>query len=451
MRPYIVVNKLNIPSIRGSEFTFTVSKGEIIGLTGENASGKSMLAGYLTGMYRPVEIGQVIVNNLDPFSMLDREKLCQLSALVPQYPLAGTVYDNVGRDVVFGMENMGLDEQDISYKASRYFKKLDLKGCQKRGYNSLSGSEKQRAILAAVICMEKDFMVIDESFSMLGREDTAHYIESIISIARIKKQTVIIISKRKDILDKTDRVLTLKNGRVHEGSINVKDGDRYFGDKSKSKKLKIKKLITGGEKDSVSQILEDIHSEGEESKESLDIILDDVTIGYHKEAIDKVSYTFSPEFTYHISGAVNSGKTALCKTITGIIKPVSGNVSMSEDVVVGYVAQFPEDHFLGDTVLDEVMYGPLSFGHTKSKARQMAQETMQFVGLPKTLWDKSPMLISAGEQRMVSVAAGLALNPDYLILDEPFVSLDKKNEEKLRLILTELTKYGKGIIIAEAL
>ena len=71
MRPYIVVNKLNIPSIRGSEFTFTVSRGEIIGLTGENASGKSMLAGYLTGMYRPVELGQVIVNNLDPFSMLD--------------------------------------------------------------------------------------------------------------------------------------------------------------------------------------------------------------------------------------------------------------------------------------------------------------------------------------------------------------------------------------------
>ena len=75
MIPYIKIKQLNMPEIPGSEINLNVNKGEIIGITGLNGCGKSTFARYLAGINRPSEIGKIIISGLDPFSILDIEKM----------------------------------------------------------------------------------------------------------------------------------------------------------------------------------------------------------------------------------------------------------------------------------------------------------------------------------------------------------------------------------------
>ena len=111
-----------MPSVKGSNISLTVDKGELIGITGVNGSGKSTLAGYLSGMSRPEALGQVLIAGLDPYSQLDREKLRSISAVVYQDPRRGIVFEGVGRDILFGLENQGVPKDQIARKA-KYFVK----------------------------------------------------------------------------------------------------------------------------------------------------------------------------------------------------------------------------------------------------------------------------------------------------------------------------------------
>ena len=74
-KTYVKVNKLKIPTLPDVTFSFTMDKGEIICITGDNGSGKTSLGMYLAGFLRPQGMGQVIIDGLDPFSELDRDKL----------------------------------------------------------------------------------------------------------------------------------------------------------------------------------------------------------------------------------------------------------------------------------------------------------------------------------------------------------------------------------------
>ena len=440
MLPYIKVNKLHIDNIPDSEISFSVEKGEVIGITGACGSGKSSLAMYLAGFSRPDAIGRLIIGGLDPFSQLDEEKLHRVCGMVFQNPRVGIVYENVGRDLIFGAENQGLEKDKIVKRASFYMKKYNLRKKGAKNYNNLSASEQQRVALSSSLIMHPELLILDEAFSMQCDADINKYLSDIIKSARKRNQTVVIFSKRRSVLEKTDRVYELYDGHIRNVDLeHAEHLDMILAD-SESFKVSDEKAL------SVSKVYDAGYKVGDSI-----MVVNHMSYGYDDNLIiDDVNEVFNTGSVYRISGGHSRGKSTYLQLLAGLIKPYEGTVAISEDGRTGYIYQYPEDGFVADTVLDDVMFGPMSDGYAKVEARNMAINVLKFVGVGEELWDRSPLKLSAGEQELVAIAGALALNPEFLLIDEPYAGLDMESRKHIEMIIKGLSNEGKCIITVEA-
>lgn len=417
--------------IPGSDISMTASKGDIIGITGLNGSGKTTFAKYISGIKRSPEIGRVIISGLDPYSVLDQDKLRRKCGVVYQDPRTAVVFEQIGKDIVFGAENQGLEKEKIRKRASYYTKKYGLGKKTKRNYNMLSGSQQQRAAVSAILMMNSEILILDEPFSMQGGKAAKKYMNMIINSARKRNQTIFVFSKQKEILEQVDRVYELRSGALVEIDM---DGMQYRGRASEDvPELRIERYINGGDRKSEKGI----------SLHNVSFGYDDTLLIYDQNA------RFEAGSAYRITGAPASGKTTLLQLIGGLLKPYEGEVFTGEDMKIGYVFQYPEDGFIENTVLDDVMFGPMSDGIYKNQAREMAMSVLNFVGVKEELWKRSPMSLSIGEQKLVSIAGVLALGPDFILIDEPYAGLDVNSCSHMESIIEGLCREGKCIITVE--
>ncbi len=134
-----------------------------------------------------------------------------------------------------------------------------------------------------------------------------------------------------------------------------------------------------------------------------------------------------------IAGANGSGKTTLLRHFNGLLLPTSGRVlvdgiEVSKDLlrarkIVQMVFQDTESQIVGETVRDEVAFGPENLGLPRDKIKALVDKTLEQTGL-KSLSDTSPHLLSGGEKRRLTIAGVLAMKPRVVVLDEPFSNLD---------------------------
>ena len=443
MLPYIKVNQLNMPMVQGSNISINIAKGELIGITGISGCGKSTFAKYLAGILRPETLGQLIVSGLDPYSQLDREKLRRISGIVYQDPTEGIVFENIGRDIVFGLENQGVSVDKIKQRAALYMNAYDLNGTGRFGYTTVSGGTKQRAALACVLMTGPELLILDEAMTMQDNEAADRFMNRLIRTSRNRGTTLIVFSKKKSVLTEMDRVYELKDGQLYEIDADAMPIGSYEDREIKAQDIKSSVRVSGH-----NNILIDRYITGNGYEQG--ITLRNISYGYGKVMLyDRVNYRFEGGSAYRISGASGSGKTTFLQIIAGLVKPIEGEVFMSEQAKIGYVFQYSEDGFVEGTVLDDVMFGPISDGHPKKVAREMAQSVLKFVGVDEALWMRSPLKLSVGQQRLVSIAGALALSPDFLLIDEPYAGLDVTYGEKIRSIIEALCGEGKCIITVE--
>ncbi len=448
MIPYIRISQLHIDSIPDSSINLIMSKGDIVGITGRNGSGKTTFARYLAGQERPDKMGSILINGLDPFSQLDREKLRSISGLVTQNPGEGMVLDNVGRDIAFGAENQGIPKEKTMKRTGFYLKKYSLWKKKNSPVSSLSASEKQRAALSSILIMHPEILIIDESFSMMSNIDIEKYLNIVINSARKRNETVIIFSKKYNVLKMTDIQYELADGGLREIDI---EGSEYFS------KYISEGIILNGAKDtdivkkSNDRLKVERYIHGNNSKDSVGISLHNVTHRMNNvKILDRTNMRFVSGSAYRIVGKHSSGKTTYLKLAAGLIKPQEGEIFRSDDTKIGYVFQYPDEGFVETNVLDEVMFGPMSDGHTKRDARSMAESVLDFVGVDKNIWNRKISELSFGEKKKVAIAAAIALNPDFLFMDEPYAGLDTDSRRQIELIIEGLCREGKCIITVEA-
>jgi cobalt/nickel transport system ATP-binding protein len=144
-----------------------------------------------------------------------------------------------------------------------------------------------------------------------------------------------------------------------------------------------------------------------------------------------------------------SGKSTLLHIIMGLLKPISGRMEIFGRPVkedrdfadirrrIGLLFQDADDQLFSPTVLEDVAFGPLNLGKSKSEAIQIARQTLNFLGLTG-FEDRITFKLSGGEKRLVSLATVLAMEPEILLLDEPMNGLDIKTKAKLTEILRDI-------------
>jgi len=150
-----------------------------------------------------------------------------------------------------------------------------------------------------------------------------------------------------------------------------------------------------------------------------------------------------------ILGANGCGKTTLIKHLLGILLPKEGSVRVfGMDPVkeysrirerVGVVMQDVDEQILGPTVYDDILFAPLNYGVPKAKAEAMAKSVIKKLNI-EPLQGKIVHYLSGGEKKKVALAGALVMEPELLILDEPFTGLDPKARRDLIGTLNELNR-----------
>lgn len=165
---------------------------------------------------------------------------------------------------------------------------------------------------------------------------------------------------------------------------------------------------------------------------------------YEMYALEHVSMEIPDGQFVGVIGHTGSGKSTLVQHFNGLIRPTSGHVYYNgEDIWqegynlrelrshVGLVFQYPEHQLFETDVLTDVCFGPTNQGLTPEECKERALEALKHVGLDESYYEKSPFELSGGQKRRVAIAGVLAMNPSFLILDEPTAGLDPKGRDEI--------------------
>ena len=196
--------------------SFSVERGEFIGIIGHTGSGKSTLMQHLNGLLKPMA-GQILLDGKDIWSdkKLTRQSRFRVG-LVFQYPEYQLFEETVYKDIAFGPKNMGLkpEEIDSRVREAAGFVGLTEKQLQVSPFD-LSGGQKRRVAIAGVIAMEPEVLILDEPTAGLdpsGREEILRNIEA---YRQAKNAAILMVShSMDDVARLTDRLLVMCDSRL---------------------------------------------------------------------------------------------------------------------------------------------------------------------------------------------------------------------------------------------
>ncbi len=196
--------------------SFSVERGEFIGIIGHTGSGKSTLMQHLNGLLKP-ESGRILLDGKDIWSdkKLTRQARFRVG-LVFQYPEYQLFEETVYKDIAFGPKNMGLSKEEVDRRVREAAGFVGLTEAQLEvSPFELSGGQKRRVAIAGVIAMEPEVLILDEPTAGLdptGREEILANIES---YRQSKNATIMMVShSMNDVARLTDRLLVLSHSKI---------------------------------------------------------------------------------------------------------------------------------------------------------------------------------------------------------------------------------------------
>jgi energy-coupling factor transport system ATP-binding protein len=174
-------------------------------------------------------------------------------------------------------------------------------------------------------------------------------------------------------------------------------------------------------------------------------------------ALDGVNLKMDAGETVAIVGENGAGKTTLIKHVTGLLKPTSGVVLVdgisTKDTStatlsrkVGIAFQNPDHQLFSESVKEEIAFALRNFGFPPHLVEQRVSWGLQLFGLEEYR-ESSPLILSGGEKKRLTLACILAWDPEVVMLDEPTVGQDAIQKEKLVGTIKMLGSAGKTVVV----
>lgn len=438
-----------------NNLSLTINPGERVAIVGLNGSGKSTLAKIIAGLTAPDSgyatlCGEKVFENTTACAESYKNARKYIGALFqsPEDQIITTITEE---DVAFGLENLQFPQKAMYKRISEALKTVHMEDKRYADPSTMSGGQQQRVALASAIAMNSKLLVLDEPTSMLdsfARKD----VDALFDNLHKNGTTIVQITHNFEECKRANRILLLENGNLKEISFNGLK--TYFSN--------IELANNHVTKISENKNLTD--SRFKENKSDIAVEISGLTVQYDKTSpavIDDYSLTVKSGETVAIMGENGCGKSTLAKTMCGLLKANSGNITVHGISVkgktsriirqklhqtIGYVMQLPEQQLFADTVRNDVAYGPKNFGLKDSALKERVDETLRLLNL-ENLAEKSPFALSGGQQRLVAIAGVLACKPRVLVLDEPTAGLDFEAALRIRKILGMLHNQGVTIIL----
>jgi cobalt transport protein ATP-binding subunit len=173
-------------------------------------------------------------------------------------------------------------------------------------------------------------------------------------------------------------------------------------------------------------------------------------------ALRGIDLTISKGEFLLICGSNGSGKTTLIRLISGLFKPTSGSIHVhgfntlndSKEVrgLVGMVFQDPDSQIVGETVREDVAFGPENLGLSFKEINERVDWAIEKMGL-QGLSEKPCYLLSGGEKRRLAIAGVMAMKPEVILFDEPFSHLDYPGIQEVLRYMIQLHHEGHTLIV----
>lgn len=482
----------------------TIKKGEFIALLGRNGSGKTTFSKQLNAILRPSE-GMVTV---DEMGTRDAEKLYEIRqrvGMVFQNPDNQMVAANVEEEVAFGPENLGMESDTIVARVKQALEQVRMWKRRKTAPNHLSGGQKQRIAIAGILAMHPDYIVLDEPTAMLDPKGRKEVMEALQRLNQEQEMTVILITHDMEEAALASRVILLADGQmrfdgrpekffgadallaemgmeaplsyrvrklIDSDVFEKKIGDARVEEATIDKREKVAEYDkTGREWEASSELVDkkkNKKAEAETDEKNQDLLsLQHVSYiyspgtAYEKVALDDVNLSLGKGEIVGLAGHTGSGKSTMIQLLNGLLKPTGGTVTFEgKDIYakgysgnylrskVGMVFQYPEHQMICDTVWEDVAFGPSKQGLTGEACETRVEEALRFVDLPEKYYQASPLQLSGGQKRRVAIAGVLAMQPEYIILDEPAAGLDAAGKREIFDRIRRMSReQGIGVLL----
>ena len=196
-----------------------IKKGEFWAIIGKNGSGKTtfcnMLRRFVPDFYKGELTGKIMLEDKE-LKDYSQKELVQKIGFVFQNPFTqiSGVKDTVFEEIAYGLENLGLDKEEIISRVEKILKLLEIEKLRDRNPYDLSGGQKQRVALASIIAMNPDILVIDEPTSQLDPKGTEDIFKIINLMANEGKTIILVEHKLELIAEYAQNILVLDEGEV---------------------------------------------------------------------------------------------------------------------------------------------------------------------------------------------------------------------------------------------
>ena len=466
------------------QLDLTVNAGEMIAVAGHTGAGKSTLCKILNGIiphFTPGKLtGKILIDGQDT-AKFEPKDLSPFIGVVFQDFETQLFTGSVEQEVAFGPENMCLSSATIRERVKDYLAFVGLQGLEKKPPALLSGGEKQRLAIAAILAMEPDIICLDEPTSDLDPAGKKEIMALVRKIQKERKKTLVLIEHETVELLYADRVLVMQAGEIKSsGQPGQVLADPDFMLAAGIRPLPVSEAfgrkITGRRPltldEGVRYFKENKYSFDEVKYAALLQKDQDRAVKYGSPALElrQVNFKYDDNWSLKnidlsirqgefvaILGQNGSGKTTLIKQLNGLLTPASGEVLVNgrstrgENVrslsrAVGYVFQNPDHQIIMETVYDDVAFGPRFAKIPEAEVQRRVHEALAAVKL--TGFEKyDPSILTKGQRQKVAVAAVLANKPEIIVFDEPTTGLDYNELRGMMELISQLNAAGHTVIM----
>ncbi|MCA9101782.1 MAG: ABC transporter ATP-binding protein, partial [Planctomycetales bacterium] len=434
--------------------TFDVAAGGWTTLVGATGSGKSTLLKLIAGLIGPDAAGRLdgeITVAGAPIASLSRGEMAARVGWVGQAADDQICSTNVAAEIAFGLENLGVPAEEIERRIADVLTEFELASLADESTQRLSGGEKQRLVLAAVMVMRPHLLLLDEPLAQLDPAAAAELLEM---LARLQQAgTAIVVAEHRvdQVANRADQVYQLRDGKLERVAATTVAGHELSSDDQCETSVPVRLPAERFDIDN-TQAGSDwtLHAEG-------------LAFAYPGAAPvwQGVSFTLTSGESVAVLGPNGSGKSTLLGVLTDLHAATQGAVTMrmgahgdelarTDELVRGLLLQNPDLMLFARRVADELAFGPRCAG---CDAAEVSRRVADVAGMfhVADLLDEDPLALSQGQRLRVALAGIVALGPQLLALDEPTTGQDAEQIERLMTVLADrngLRREGRCLVFS---
>jgi energy-coupling factor transport system ATP-binding protein len=377
-------------------------------------------------------------------------------------------------EIAFGLEQLGVPETEMDRRIATSLAAVGLEGFADRDPASLSGGEKQRLAIAALLALEPELLVLDEPTTDLdpqGKEEVLSVLRSL----RACGQTLIVVEHETRAAEMADQVVLLHAGRIVAcGPPSQVLSDVALLEANAVRPPDLVKLASCLGWAEIPPSVEEAArrlgvprrpavasgSSCPQSQGATVLAAEDLSFRYpdaEAPALRGVSLAIRQREFVALLGQNGSGKTTLARCLAGLLVPAGGRVELcgrpldawtipQRAARIGYVFQNPDQQIFTARVEDEVAFGPRQLGLAEREVQERVRDALALVGLAEQA-EADPFWLGKNERQRLAVAAVLAMRPQVVILDEPTTGLDQQEQRALLRLIASLREQGMAVLM----